>query len=193
MSHLLVYMLVYVLLLSCGILILRLLVRNEYLRQGRLSVVTSLLQAMIFFIYGGFPYLYVSDNWPAVHVNPLVHFIGGTFIIAGLASLLCAMIRLGVPQSLGRDMKELQQTGPYRRTRNPQALACGLYVIGFAMLWPSWYAAGWTILYFVLVHTMIVTEEEHLLHTHGEQYLGYFQEVPRYFALSSIQRRLLPD
>jgi protein-S-isoprenylcysteine O-methyltransferase Ste14 len=162
MSHLLVYMLVYVLLLSCGILILRLLVRNEYLRQGRLSVVTSLLQAMIFFIYGGFPYLYVSDNWPAVHVNPLVHFIGGTFIIAGLASLLCAMIRLGVPQSLGRDMKELQQTGPYRRTRNPQALACGLYVIGFAMLWPSWYAAGWTILYFVLVHTMIVTEEEHL-------------------------------
>jgi protein-S-isoprenylcysteine O-methyltransferase Ste14 len=47
------------------------------------------------------------------------------------------------------------------------------------MLWPSWYAVEWAILYFVLIHMMILTEEEHLLNTHGEQYREYCQEVPR--------------
>lgn len=90
------------------------------------------------------------------------------------------MFRLGVLRSLGHGTKELEQSSLYRITRNPQALACALYVIGFAMLWPSWYSEGWAFLYFVLIHVMVLTEEEHLLRTYGQQYKVYCKQVPRY-------------
>jgi protein-S-isoprenylcysteine O-methyltransferase Ste14 len=77
----------------------------------------------------------------------------------------------------------LRRTGLYGRTRTPQALACGLYVLGFAMLWPSWYAADWTLLHVVLIHTMILGEEGHLRRQHGESYGKYLQKVPRYFSM----------
>jgi protein-S-isoprenylcysteine O-methyltransferase Ste14 len=79
----------------------------------------------------------------------------------------------------------LAQSGIYRKSRNPQALACGLYVLGFTVLWPLWYALGWAILYAILIHIMIITEEEHLLRAHGEGYVKYGRDVPRYFSLRS--------
>lgn len=175
------YLLAYAGLLAYGITFLRIGVRRDYARRGRLSVVVAILQALLFFIYGGFPYLYLPDDWPAVHVNPIIHLSGLLFIITGLGFLLYGMIRLGPLKSLGLGKRRLAQTGIYRKTRNPQALACGLYVIGFTMLWPSWYAVGWALLYFVLIHTMIITEEEHLLRIHDEDYSRYCREVPRYF------------
>lgn len=146
----------------------------------------SVLQAVLFFTYGGFPYLYLPKDWPAVHVFPIVHILGITFIIIGLAGLFYGMIKLGIFRSVGRGEKKLQRTGIYRRTRNPQALACGLYVIGFALLWPSWQALAWAMLYFVFIHMMIIIEEEHLLHIYGKKYQEYCQEVPRYLGLSSF-------
>lgn len=56
-------------LLASGLIILRLVVRRDYRRRGRLSIITSFLEALLFFVYGGFPYLYVSEDWPAVHVH----------------------------------------------------------------------------------------------------------------------------
>jgi protein-S-isoprenylcysteine O-methyltransferase Ste14 len=146
----------------------------------------ALLQALLFFIYGGFPYLYLSKDWPAVHVPAIFHFPGITFIIIGLTGLFFGMIKLGISRSVGRGEKKLQRSGIYRRTRNPQALACGLYVVGFAILWPSWQALAWAMLFFVLIHMMIITEEQHLLHIHGQEYMKYCQEVPRYLGLNSF-------
>jgi len=96
-----------------------------------------------------------------------------------LAVLLYGMVRLGMLRSVGRGDGKLEQSGLYAISRNPQALACGLYVAGFVLLWPSWYAAGWAILFFILIHAMIRTEEEHLLETHGQKYLDYLRRAPR--------------
>lgn len=174
------YLLAYCLLLASGLIILRLIVRRDYLRRGRLSIVAAILQALLFFAYGGFPYVYLPADWPAIHANWLVHVIGLTCIIAGLGFLFYGMAKLGVQQSLGLGSGRLARTGIYHRCRNPQALACGLYVAGFTMLWPSWYAIGWAALYVVLIHVMVLTEEEHLLHIDPEGYEKYRQDVPRY-------------
>jgi protein-S-isoprenylcysteine O-methyltransferase Ste14 len=186
MSDLSIFWLSYFLLLAFGLVVLRIIVRREYLRRGRLSKPVSLLQSALFFIYGGFPAIYLNGDWPVVHVAGVVHLLGIAFIIIGLASLFYGMIRLGILRSVGRGEEHLELMGIYRRTRNPQALACGLYVVGFTILWPSWQALAWVILYFVFIHIMIITEEEHLLRIHGDKYEQYCQEVPRYFGFDSF-------
>jgi protein-S-isoprenylcysteine O-methyltransferase Ste14 len=71
------------------------------------------------------------------------------------------------------------QAGCYRISRNPQVLGCFLFGIGFAVLWPSWYALGWVMLYVVIAHMMVHSEEEHLCNTYGEEYVNYSERVPR--------------
>jgi protein-S-isoprenylcysteine O-methyltransferase Ste14 len=51
---------------------------------------------------------------------------------------------------------------------------------GFVVLWPSGYALGWFFLFAILMHMMILTEEEHLQRIHGEEYVQYCKQVPRY-------------
>ncbi len=180
MSGTVIYLISYALLLAAGLLILRFVVRGAYRQYGRLTRSAAALQALIFFAFGGFPSLYLSKDWPAVHVPTMQHWLGAILPLFGLVLLFQGMLRLGVLRSLGRGTLELQQTGLYRLTRNPQALSCGLYVLGFALLWPSGYAFGWLLLYIVLIHTMVLTEEEHLRRTYGEKYEAYCRQVPRY-------------
>ncbi len=174
------YLFSYILLLSFGLIILRYLVRRDYLKHGKLSPFITFLQALLFFVYGGFPYLYLEKDWPAVSVSLFIHVAGVLLVFIGLAFLFFGMFRLGVIRSMGRGTPQLEQSGIYGVSRNPQAIACGLYVIGFLMLWPSWYAVGWAFLYFVLIHMMVLTEEEHLRQIHGRKYQEYCEKVPRY-------------
>ena len=43
-----------------------------------------------------------------------------------------------------------------------------------------WYALGWVLIFLVMIHTMVLTEEEHLRNTFGDEYVQYCQRVPRY-------------
>ena len=56
----------------------------------------------------------------------------------------------------------------------------GLGIIGLALLWPSWYALGWVVLFGLITHTMVLAEEEHLRRMHKEEYDRYCENVPRY-------------
>jgi protein-S-isoprenylcysteine O-methyltransferase Ste14 len=170
-------------LLAVAIMLFRSPVREDYRAMGRLSPFTAALQALLFFIYGGFPYLYVPDDWPAVHVNLVVRILGLAGIVLGLSALLIGMIQLGIRRSLGRRLDDMNQAGLYAISRNPQAVACGLYVIGFAILWPSLYALAWALLYVPIIHMMILTEEEHLRVAYGKKYERYLARVPRYLGL----------
>jgi len=187
------YVLAYALLLAGGLFVLRVLVRRDYRKRGRLSLATSFLQALVFFAYGGFPCLYLPRDWPAIHVSPVVHAAGLALIATGLGVLFYGMVRLGVLRSVGRGDGSLEESGLYAISRNPQALACMLYVAGFVLLWPSWYAAGWAVLFFVLVHAMIRTEEEHLLKTYGREYEDYSRRAPRYLWRRAEKARKLSD
>jgi protein-S-isoprenylcysteine O-methyltransferase Ste14 len=179
------YLFAYVLLLSSGLIILRIIVRREYRNRGRLALIPTTLQAVLFFVYGGFPALYLTEDWPAVYVNQFQHVFGLFLLLGGLTLLLYGVALLGFLRSVGQGKPELEQAGLYRLTRNPQALACGCYVLGFTLLWPSWYAVGWAVIYVILIHAMVLTEEEHLRRIHGPKYEAYCQQVPRYLRWGS--------
>jgi len=138
-----------------------------------------------FFVYGGFPSIYLPDEWPMSHVNLVLRVIGWTFITIGVAIILYGALRLGILQSLGLQKGIFRETGLYRATRNPQVLGCALYVIGFVMLWPSWAVLGWGILFAPILHIMVLTEEEHLRNTYGQDYERYCNRVPRYLGFSN--------
>ena len=55
-----------------------------------------------------------------------------------------------------------------------------LLVIGTSLQWPSLYTLGWILLYGIISHWMVITEEEHLAKVFGSEYDGYCEEVPRY-------------
>ena len=170
-------------LLAVAILLFRSPGREDYRVMGRLSTFTAALQALLFFIYGGFPYRYVPDDWPAVHVSLGVRILGLAGIVLGLSTLLVGLIQLGIRRSLGRRLGDMNQSGLYAMSRNPQAVACGLYVIGFAILWPSLYALAWALLYVPIIHMMVLTEEEHLRKAYSKKYERYLERVPRYLGL----------
>jgi protein-S-isoprenylcysteine O-methyltransferase Ste14 len=180
MRQISLYLLAYLLLLCSGLIILRMIVRRAYRVHGRLTQLPATLQAVLFFVYGGFPSLYLKDDWPAVDVHPLQHGLGLLLIFGGSALLFYGMVHLGFLRSVGQGKPALEQSGLYRHTRNPQALACGGYILGFTLLWPSWYAVGWAVLYVILIHAMVLTEEEHLRRIHGLKYDSFCEKVPRY-------------
>ncbi len=170
-------------LLGAAYLIFTFLFRHDYQRQGRLSSLSILLGTLVYFALGGFPYIYGIRDWPQVYVPSLVEWVGWFCLFGGLALLFTAMFQLGINRSIGQGGGSLKQTGFYRLSRNPQVLGCWLYVIGFTLLWPSWYTLGWAFLFGVITHLMIISEEDHMRRTYGDTYEGYCRKVPRYLSV----------
>jgi protein-S-isoprenylcysteine O-methyltransferase Ste14 len=106
--------------------------------------------------------------------------IGLTSLSIGLAIMFIGIYRLGLIRAFGLQTGVLVKSSYYRVTRNPQVLGCVLYVIGFIVLWPSWYALGWGLSLMVILHVMVLTEEEYLFHTYAQDYEQYCKRVPRY-------------
>jgi protein-S-isoprenylcysteine O-methyltransferase Ste14 len=182
------YVICYVGLVALGIVILRDIVLKDYQKRGKLSTWVTVAQALLFFLYGGFPTIYLQMDWPAVHVPKLLYAIGLIILLGGIMGLFYGMFRIGVTQSMGQGNQQLQRSGIYAWSRNPQAIFCGLYVIGFTILWPSWYAVGWALMYGILIHMMVLAEEEHLRKLHGQAYEEYCQAVPRYIKLIEMSK-----
>jgi len=91
-----------------------------------------------------------------------------------------SMAWLGVRRSFGLRVGDLLASGPYSFSRNPQIVGGTLMITGVAWLWPSWYALGWAVLWPVMFHPMVLTEEEHMQRIFGEGYRRYSEQVARY-------------
>lgn len=184
MSILAVYLLSLAFLIGVSLVVLRLFVRRDYLRKGRLSVPSAILQAFVFFAYGGFPSIYLPPTWPASQVTLSLRVIGLASLSIGLAIMFVGIYRLGFLRAFGLQTDELKKTSSYQVTRNPQFLGCVLYVIGFVILWPSWFALGWGSSLIAIMHVMVLTEEEHLRNVYGQEHERYCKRVPRYLGIT---------
>ena len=100
--------------------------------------------------------------------------------------MFIGIYHLGILRSFGLQTGALKEISYYRVSRNPQVLGCVLYVIGFFILWPSWYALGWGVSLLVNLHIMVLTEEEHLRNTFSQDYEKYCQNVPRYIGFPKL-------
>lgn len=183
---LIIYLISAFLLLFASFIIFRIIVRRDYQkRKGRLTLVSTTLEALIWGPFFCFPYIYNRYSWPAFwlpdrDVHPWLRYIGIVFIVGGIVFGLAAMASLGFRRSCGQEENELKQTGLYGLTRNPQIVAFFPLILGIALRWPSWYALGWIVLWAAMIHMMVLTEEEHLRDVFGEEYVQYCKRVPRY-------------
>jgi protein-S-isoprenylcysteine O-methyltransferase Ste14 len=181
-----VYFLAAFLLLGLAWVVFRVFVRRDYRCHGRLTWPSVTLEVLIFALHANFSYLYLPVEWPAMPSlpeSPLRGTLGLLMVAAGLVGAVLGMANLGFRRAFGQEVDEPQQSGLYGVTRNPQILMYGLAVIGYALLWPSWYALGWVSLYAAIAHIMVLTEEEHLRRVGGETYRRYCERVPRYLSL----------
>lgn len=165
------------------IYILRVIVSRDYKIRGALSISTAALQALVIFAFGGFPYIYLPSDWPVSYVRFPIRVFGLAILIIGLVVIATGIYRLGMLRACGMQTDALNESSYYQKTRNPQVVGCVLYVIGFIMLWPSWFALGWGLALIGILHVMVLTEEEHLLNTFGHDYEQYCDKVPRYLGL----------
>jgi protein-S-isoprenylcysteine O-methyltransferase Ste14 len=183
-----VYFISAFLLIVIAFAIFRIFVRRDYQRKGRLTLISGFLELLIWGLYMSFPYIYNPAEWVCfwsrdVPVSAPVRVAGLICIAAGLAWAFGTMIWFGLRRAFGLQVNELIQQGLYGVTRNPQLVGGSLLVIGTVVLWPSWYALGWAVLYGVVGHLMVMTEEEHLREVYGEEYERYCEQVPRYLGL----------
>ncbi len=184
----LVYLIVACILLGYASVVFRVLVRGDYRREGRLTPLSSLLQSLVFFLWGFFTWFDLPADWPTSHTNPSSWVTGWVFIGLGLGAMFTMIAWFGLRRSVGREVNVLKQSSPYRLTRNPQILACLLAVVGYAMLWPSWNSLGWVALFSAFAHMMVLTEEEHLRTIHGDAYKRYCERTPRYLGFTQRPR-----
>jgi hypothetical protein len=180
---LLVYLMAVLLMLLLAYIVFRILLRQDYLRKGRVSIIPFMLELLVCGLYFNFPYLYLPFNWPELPTLPestTRRVLSLAPITVELIIMLTAIASLGLCRFLGFGSEKLNRSGIYGLSRNPQLVGGFLAVVGFAIVWPSWYALGWVILFGPIFHMMVITEEEYLLNMHGEEYRGYCRQVPRY-------------
>ncbi|UCC81887.1 MAG: isoprenylcysteine carboxylmethyltransferase family protein [Gemmatimonadota bacterium] len=160
--------------------IFRVVVRRDYLRHGRLSILSSSLELLVFCLWAWLAYTYRPPDWPAIHVGSVVRVGGWILFAGGMVVAFGTMFVFGMGRAFGLRVGVLKQSGLYRLTRNPQLVAFLVAMIGYLALWPSWYGVGSVAILVVVSHAMVLTEEEHLRDSYGDEYLRYCERVPRY-------------
>ena len=183
------YFFLAILLLLFAYLVFRLIVRRDYTARGRLGMLSSSLQLAVFIAFFSFPYQFNPPEWVRFWMvsspsSQGLHLAGLLLICIGFWCAFGTMAWFGIKRAFGMHFDGLQKEGPYKVSRNPQILGGYLFVIGPSLQWPSLYALGWILMYALIAHWMIITEEEHLLRIFGEEYEEYCSQVPRYLRIS---------
>lgn len=167
-------------------LVFRVVVRKDYQKNSKLSPISYALEALVFAIHANLMYLFIPAKWPdlpALPENLTLKFLFLAILCLGLFILLIAWFGLGTVRSFGQDKNKLETSGIYRYSRNPQLVGYGIILIGFALLFISWYTLGWFAQYLIISHLMIRSEEEFLNLRYGEEYKKYCKAVPRIIKL----------
>ena len=172
------------LLLLAAFITFHIFVQRDYREKGRLAPFSSFLQMFLFLLHGFSSYVYLG--YSQVGRDSPFFVLAILFMLAGAVLLAVAMTTLGMGDVVGLKVAGLKTSGFYRYTRNPQIVTGSLFYIGYAILWPSWTGLVWLGLFWIMLHVMVVTEEEHLRRTFGEEYECYCDMTPRYLGLRKV-------
>ena len=174
------YLSLFALMVGLAAIVFRVVIRRQYARRNKLTKLSAFLEFLVYFVMNYVAYTFMGSDWPAIHMNMGVVFIGSLVGFVGLVILGFSVSRLGWSSSLGQSSSWLRQEGLYRYSRNPQLIGYFVFIIGVAILWPAWYHVYWLIQILIVSHLMIMTEEEYLQSLYGETYDQYCRRVPRY-------------
>jgi len=157
-------------------------VRSDYNAYGRLSRPIAILQVVYFCMYALASYAFLDSRLSHVNTNGLLFPLALFLMIIGLLLVLFSMPFLG-QRSFGREVGSLRTSGLYRYSRNPQLVGGFFFIVGYAMLWPSWKGTVWASLWMVISQLMVRGEEMHLENVFGDEYRNYCARTPRYLGL----------
>ena len=157
-------------------------VRSDYRVHGALSRPTAILQVGFLCAYALSSYAFLDARLSQVNVAGASFAVAIALMILGLLMIVLSMPFLG-NRSFGEETGGLCTTGIYRYSRNPQLVAGFLFILGYAMLWPSWMGVLWAGLWPIITHLMVRGEEEHLEMVFGDEYRKYCEQTPRYLGL----------
>lgn len=161
------------------------LVRYDYLRFGRLRILTTVLQVVVFALHAVLLNYGLPPDWPETDCPLLAAAVGYVIGILGVVIVVAALRVFDSSRHwLGLQSNELKRAGIYRWSRNPQLVGYGLFLVMFLFLWMSWEMVIAFLVYAVIAHIMVLTEEEHLYAVFGEGYRDYCNCTPRYIGLS---------
>jgi protein-S-isoprenylcysteine O-methyltransferase Ste14 len=157
-------------------------VRADYRAQGALTRPVAVLQTGYFFAYALCSYLFLDSRLTRISGRGLVLGVAVILMNAGLCVVLLSMPLLG-RRSFGREVGRLHTRGIYRYSRNPQLVGAFSFIVGYALLWPSWVGMLWAALWLPISHLMVRAEEEHLQKVFGNEYEEYCRRTPRYVGM----------
>ena len=178
------YLLLQLILITCTYFYYNNYIKNVYLKNGKLTLFAGFSQFAVFIIHAFLLYLpnYLHTDWPAIGVGTLSIVIAVVVCSISLVIIISGFVTLGpFMRTMGNNSKELTSRGIYRFSRNPQIVGYGLLILGFGVLWPSWYIFAGLISYVFIGHRMILTEELHLENLFADKYISYCNKTPRYF------------
>jgi len=150
--------------------------RKDYRARGHLGVPAFIALLVMFFV----PHLALHDTFDYSIELQGITWLGLALAVLGLALCLWAIIAF---RSLGKvftfDHGTLSTSGPYRWSRNPQYVGWAMFFVGFAIMGSDAPIIPLGILV-VMLHFIVLGEEEHLERVFGEDYLAFKQSVPRW-------------
>lgn len=154
-------------------------VKRDYKAYGKLTRSVSVLQTGFFVIYALCSYVFLDSRLSQVKVDAWTFPLVCLLMLVGFIVVILSMPFLG-KTSFGNEVGKLRADGLYHTSRNPQLVGGFLFIVGYALLWPSWQGYAWAAIWLVVSPLMVRGEEEHLARVFGNEYMEYCARVPRY-------------
>ena len=118
--------------------------------------------------------------------NDYLIFTGIFFLFLNLIISFLALIqmrdswRVGIKED---DKTDLVIAGIFKITRNPYFLSYIIFFLAYILLVANVLIIIFSLLSFISIHKMIMKEEKYLEELHGNKYLDYKKNVPRYLLI----------
>jgi len=158
-------------------------VRIDYKTRGKLTLVSAVLQLLVFLFHGLASYSFLDNGGSSAPVGETLQALAFGIMVVGLAGTLAGMVQLSAGDTVGRSVKGLKTEGMYRFSRNPQLVFYFLFLGGYVLLQPGWRGLVWLALYVMMAHVMVLTEEDHLRRVFGKGFVEYCGKTPRYLGV----------
>ncbi len=156
--------------------------------RGKNIEATRSIVFFVVFIGGALTMSVLKQPVGAIHVlNRVVAMtLGFALLLLNLVVSGASLMHLKDSWRVGvleKQTTDLVTTGIYRWTRNPYFVSYILMFAAYTVLLQNVILFGLSIVGCVFIHRMIMKEEHYLLSVHGDAYVQYKKNVPRYIII----------
>ncbi len=141
----------------------------------------------------------INIFFPTVDPKSIQGFLEGWFgiVLGGIGVLMSLVMMFRAQHSLGESFRmdipfgkklPLVCEGCYAQTRNPYFLGLMVLVFAISLLIPRWFSLFLLFLVYIGYEIRVRLEEEYLEREHGQAFLDYEKEVPRFFPWKGIAK-----